>query len=124
MGLSEEIYQEGLRIPPVLLVREGAVQRDALALLLANVRTPAEREGDLMAQVAACRLGERRLRELLRHLRGTQNPFLPQGLAALLWARLVRKALRQIPEGTYPPRISWTTMGSRAIRCLCASRFG
>ena len=53
MGLSEDIYQEGLRIPPVTLVRKGVVQRDVLAMLLANVRTPAEREGDLMAQVAA-----------------------------------------------------------------------
>jgi N-methylhydantoinase B len=55
MGLSEEIYQEGLRIPPVALVRRGAVQRDVLAVLLANVRTPVEREGDLMAQVESTR---------------------------------------------------------------------
>src|SRR5713226_6476568 len=61
MGLSEEIYQEGLRIPPVMLVRGGKIERDAMALLLANVRTPREREGDLAAQVAACRVGERRL---------------------------------------------------------------
>ncbi|HXW15502.1 MAG TPA: hydantoinase B/oxoprolinase family protein, partial [Terriglobia bacterium] len=66
MGLSEEIYQEGLRIPPVALARGGKIQRDILAILLANVRTPREREGDLMAQVAACRLGERRLQELLQ----------------------------------------------------------
>jgi N-methylhydantoinase B len=57
MGLSLEIYQEGLRIPPVVLARGGKIQRDVLAILLANVRTPREREGDLMAQVAACRLG-------------------------------------------------------------------
>src|SRR5579884_2714740 len=60
MGLSEDIYQEGLRIPPVLLVRNDRIQRDILAMLLANVRTPIEREGDLTAQIAACRLGERR----------------------------------------------------------------
>ena len=41
MGLSEEIYQEGLRIPPVYLVREGKIEADTMALLLANVRTPA-----------------------------------------------------------------------------------
>src|SRR5579864_6988222 len=64
MGLSEEIYQEGLRIPPVTLVRGGRMQRDVLALVLHNVRTPREREGDLTAQIAACRLGERRLQEL------------------------------------------------------------
>lgn len=63
MGLSREIYQEGLRIPPVLLVRQGAMQRDILDLVLANVRTPEEREGDLGAQIAACQTGARRLIE-------------------------------------------------------------
>src|SRR5579864_8082452 len=47
MGLSREIYQEGLRIPPVLLMRSGQMQRDILQIVLANVRTPQEREGDL-----------------------------------------------------------------------------
>ncbi|HEY5162886.1 MAG TPA: hydantoinase B/oxoprolinase family protein, partial [Terriglobales bacterium] len=45
MGLCRDIYQEGLRIPPVRLVRGGAMDRDILSLLLYNVRTPAEREG-------------------------------------------------------------------------------
>lgn len=68
MPLAEEIYQEGLRIPPVCLVRDGAYQPALLALILANVRTPEERLGDLGAQVAAHRVGERRLREALaRH---------------------------------------------------------
>src|SRR5436305_4114915 len=52
MGLSREIYQEGLRIPPVLLVRGKAMQQDVLQMILANVRTPEEREGDLGAQIA------------------------------------------------------------------------
>src|SRR6184192_1299044 len=64
MGLCREIYQEGVRIPPILLVRAGEVQRDALALLLNNVRTPAEREGDLRAQLASCHTGAERLREV------------------------------------------------------------
>lgn len=63
MGLSREIYQEGLRIPPVLLVRGGEMQRDVLNLVLANVRTPEEREGDLGAQIASCHTGARRLIE-------------------------------------------------------------
>jgi N-methylhydantoinase B len=61
MGLSSEIYQEGLRIPPVKLVRRGKVDRDILALVLSNVRTPDEREGDLRAQLAACHTGALRL---------------------------------------------------------------
>ena len=103
MGLSEEIYQEGFRIPPVKLVREGTVQRDVLALLLANVRTPAEREGDLMAQVAACRLGERRLMELLEGHGVPKIRFYLEALQAYS-ARLMRQALLQIPEGTYTAR--------------------
>ena len=47
MGPCREIYQEGLRIPPVKIVRAGTLDRDILALLLNNVRTPKEREGDL-----------------------------------------------------------------------------
>ena len=64
MGLSREIYQEGLRIPPVLLVRAGTTQPDMLNMVLANVRTPEEREGDLGAQIASCSTGARRLGEL------------------------------------------------------------
>ena len=103
MGLSEDIYQEGLRIPPVHLVRKGAMQRDVLAMLLANVRTPAEREGDLMAQVAACRLGERRLRELLEAYGVAKICFYLDALQTYS-AQLMRQALLQIPDGTYSAR--------------------
>src|SRR5246500_1426349 len=57
MGLCREIYQEGVRIPPVKLIRRGARDEDVLAMLLNNVRTPDEREGDLGAQIAACHTG-------------------------------------------------------------------
>jgi N-methylhydantoinase B len=62
MGLCREIYQEGIRIPPVKLMSAGRMQSDVLALLLCNVRTPVEREGDLGAQLAACHTGAERLR--------------------------------------------------------------
>jgi N-methylhydantoinase B len=61
MGLCREIYQEGVRIPPVKIMRGGRIDRDILALLLTNVRTPREREGDLGAQIAACHTGATRL---------------------------------------------------------------
>src|SRR5919201_1037980 len=64
MGLCREIYQGGVRIPPIYLARGGEIQRDALELLLNNVRTPDEREGDLRAQLAACHTGATRLQEL------------------------------------------------------------
>jgi N-methylhydantoinase B len=100
MGLSREIYQEGLRLPPVALARDGSIQRDVLAILRANVRTPQEREGDLMAQVAACRLGERRLHELLQRYGTPRTNFY---LAALqrYSALLMREALAGISPGVY-----------------------
>jgi N-methylhydantoinase B len=64
MGLCREIYQEGVRIPPVKLMRAGAMDADVLAMLLNNVRTPEEREGDLGAQIAACHTGAERLKEV------------------------------------------------------------
>src|SRR3984885_160403 len=64
MGLCREIYQEGFRIPPVRIMRAGVIERDVLALLLNNVRTPEEREGDLGAQLAACHTGTERLGEV------------------------------------------------------------
>ncbi len=100
MGLSQEIYQEGLRIPPVALARGGKIQRDVLAILLANVRTPREREGDLMAQVAACRLGERRLQELLQRYGAARTGFYLEALQSYS-ARLMKEALAKIPAGTY-----------------------
>ncbi len=64
MGLCREIYQEGFRIPPVRIMRAGVMDGDVLALLLNNVRTPEEREGDLGAQLAACHTGAERLTEV------------------------------------------------------------
>lgn len=63
-GDAVEIFQEGLRIPPVRLWRGGTVDDDLLRLVLANVRTPRERLGDLRAQAAGCRLGVARVEEL------------------------------------------------------------
>src|ERR1051326_2026825 len=65
MPLAREIFQEGIRIPPVLIRRGGRLDRELLNLLLANVRTPEEREGDLMAQIAAIERGELRVHELV-----------------------------------------------------------
>ena len=62
---AHEIYQEGLRIPPVRLVAGGEINDDVRDLLLANVRTPEERRADLRAQIAANDRAEERLGELL-----------------------------------------------------------
>jgi N-methylhydantoinase B len=62
---STEIYQEGLRIPPVRLYQGGEVNEDVMSMVLANVRTPDERRGDLRAQHAANRTADARFRELV-----------------------------------------------------------
>ena len=65
-GGMTEIYQEGLRVPVVRLYRGGKLVDDVLSLVLLNTRVTEERQGDLLAQVAACRLAERRFAELFR----------------------------------------------------------
>lgn len=100
MPLSTEIFQEGIRIPPVRLIVDGAIQRDLLQLILANVRTPREREGDLTAQIAANRTGERRLHDVVHKYR------LPE---VLLYCnellhyseRMTRRVIAEIPDGAY-----------------------
>src|SRR5690625_3274435 len=60
-GGLNEIYKEGLRIPIVRLFRKGILQDDVMRLMLLNMRLPEERLGDLNAQIAAAKLGVRRL---------------------------------------------------------------
>ena len=98
MGPAQEIYQEGLRIPPVLLMRAGEMVSGILAVLLANVRTPQEREGDLAAQIGACRVGERRILEVVAKYGLDKVETLTADLIA--WSeRLMRAQLRSMPEG-------------------------
>jgi N-methylhydantoinase B len=65
MGPANEIFQEGIRIPPIRIVRGGKVDRETLDLILLNVRTPVEREGDLESQIGACRVSEQRILQLV-----------------------------------------------------------
>ena len=65
MPLSRDVFQEGIRVPPSKLYRQGRLNVDLLRLLLSNVRTPLEREGDLAAQVGSLRVGDKRLRVLV-----------------------------------------------------------
>jgi len=65
MPLASEIYQEGLIIPPVKIIKEDKIDNEILNFILANVRTPEERIGDLMAQIAANRRGIKRLDEVI-----------------------------------------------------------
>jgi len=100
MGLCREIYQEGLRIPPVRMVRTGTIDRDVLALLLSNVRTPDEREGDLGAQIAAGHIGAERLREIcgvygLERVKRAARELLEYS------EEMMRAFLKRVPKGKY-----------------------
>jgi N-methylhydantoinase B len=100
MGLCREIYQEGFRIPPVRIMRAGVMDRDVLALLLNNVRTPAEREGDLGAQIAACHTGSSRLAELCARYGINRTKRAARYLLAYS-EELMRAFLLQVPPGAY-----------------------
>jgi len=100
MPLAREIFQEGIRIPPILIQRRGTLDRDLLRLLLANVRTPEEREGDLLAQFASLHRGETRLLGLVERM-GLKN--VQSRMLALqdYSERMMRAALRGLPGGVY-----------------------
>ena len=100
MGLAREIYQEGIRIPPVALMRGGKLQQDVLEIVLANVRTPEEREGDLGAQIAACNTGRRRLEELCDRY-GRVRVDRAAGELQNYAEQMTRAFLHTLPAGQY-----------------------
>jgi len=100
MAVATEIFQEGIRIPPMILVQEGRVNRDVLDLLLANVRTPEEREGDLEAQLAANETGRRRILEIVARYGAEETLRYMEELKTYA-ERMTREAIRRIPDGCY-----------------------
>ncbi len=95
---ATEIYGEGLRIPPVRLWRRGELDDDLRRLLLLNVRTPDERWGDLRAQLAACRTGIARVRDLVARYGAD---LLDAGMRAVLdySERRMRAEIQRLPRG-------------------------
>jgi N-methylhydantoinase B len=97
---SHEIYQEGIIIPPVRLVRGGEYVQDVLDLLLANVRTPDLRRGDLRAQIAANNIAEERIEELME--RRGKDVVLAAFEEVISYAeKRAREAIRGLPDGEY-----------------------
>ena len=91
---STELFQEGLVIPPVRL------EQDVLALLLANMRNPDERRGDLRAQLAAHRLADERIHELCER-RGRERVAEAMDELFAYAERRVRAAIRELPDGRW-----------------------
>jgi N-methylhydantoinase B len=130
MPVGTDIFQEGVRLPPVRLIAGGRPVDDVLALFLANTRVPHERRGDLDAQCAALRIGATRLRELAARLGGLGR--LARDFRALQdhAESLMRALLGRLPSGTYratdlldddghgarrlPIRVAVTIRGGRA----------
>lgn len=95
-----DVQQEGLRIPPRKLYREGKLDEDLQQLLLANVRTASQNWGDIQAMVAALGTAERRLKDLVERF---GVPVLRAGMTEMLaWSeRRARDTIRSIPDGDY-----------------------
>jgi len=100
MPLAREIYEEGLRIPPVRLYTHGVRNDDLWRLILANVRTPIERGGDLDAQLAALHTGTTRLLEIAAR-KGSANTLAAMDALIQYADRLVAAGLELIPDGRY-----------------------
>jgi N-methylhydantoinase B len=100
MPLSTELFQEGIIIPPIKLVAAGQRNEAVWQLILRNVRTPDERNGDLAAQLAAHAIGSRRLTEIIE--RYSLAEALVHAEALIEYARvLTETAVSHIPDGRY-----------------------
>ncbi len=100
MPLSHEVYQEGIIIPPLKLVSRGQINQGVWDLLLANVRTPEERVGDLRAQMAANQKGGERVHELVSRY-GLEEVKSYMGLLLDYAERLTRSLIASLPDGVY-----------------------
>ena len=100
MGRADEIYQEGLRIPPVRLMIDGRVNDDVMRLISANVRIPEEREGDLTAQLGAIATGQQRLLEIVERYGFKEADRYASHLIGYT-AEMMRGVIQGLPDGTY-----------------------
>ena len=100
MPLSTELYQEGLILPPIKLARGGRLNQEVIQIICRNSRTPEERKGDLAAQIASIKVGEKRLQEVVQRY-GLADTL--EHMAALLdySERVTRQAISKIPDGSY-----------------------
>jgi N-methylhydantoinase B len=100
MGLAEDIYQEGLRIPPTRLMIAGQVNADVMDLIFANVRTAKEREGDLTAQLGAIKTGHSRLVEIVERY-GLDEAGRYATLLIDYADRMMSRVIQKLPDGVY-----------------------
>jgi N-methylhydantoinase B len=99
-GDSTEVFQEGIRIPPCRLVKGGDFQQDMLDIILSNMRNQEERQGDLRAQIASLKLGEKRLKEVYEMHGKKRIKKVIEDIYGYS-QQWLEKSLSKIPEGTY-----------------------
>jgi len=100
MLVATDIYQEGVRIPPVYIVKGGELQLDVLTIFISNVRTPIERQGDIEAQIASIRTGITRLEQIAaRH--GVETARAYARALQDYSERVTRAAIFELPDGAY-----------------------
>jgi N-methylhydantoinase B len=97
---STEIFQEGIRIPPIRIKKAGVIDDDIVALITNNVRTSREAKGDLQAQLAANNVGERRLTEILQKYGPKKTTFYMEELIKYSERRM-RARLKELPQGVF-----------------------
>jgi N-methylhydantoinase B len=100
MGLATDIYGEGVRIPPIRLVRRGEMDNEVMRLILANVRGEPERRGDFQAQIGSLKTGEIRLLEIVER-RGRHEAADYASHLIAYSARMMRNTVGNIPDGQY-----------------------
>src|ERR1044072_1832176 len=100
MGLATDIYGEGMRIPPIRLVRGGKLDADTMRLLVANVRGSSEGRGDFDAQIGSLEAGASRLLEIVER-RGEKEATEYASQLIDYSARLMRHTIASIPDGSY-----------------------
>src|SRR6266567_5675347 len=100
MGLATDVYGEGIRIPPIRLVRAGEMCADVMKLIFANVRSSAERRADFEAQIGSLKTGAARLLEIID--RRGQNEAIKYASHLIAYSeRVMRHAIAAIPDGFY-----------------------
>ncbi len=99
-SVTQEIYQEGIRIPPVVMFKQGELDPQLSSLVLANVRVPEERLGDLHAQFAGNMRALERLEELI-HRYGLEDVKKVMGETLGYSRALIEKEIQKIPDGRY-----------------------
>jgi N-methylhydantoinase B len=100
MGIATDVYGEGVRIPPIRIMRAGEMCEDVMKLILTNVRGSDERQADFEAQIGSLKTGEMRLLEIVERRGEKEARAYAQHLISYS-SRMMRATIAAIPNGTY-----------------------